>query len=226
MTRIKVCGITNREDAEFACRCGVDAIGFVFADSPRQVTPERARDILRGLEPFVVRVGVFVNRPVEEVRRVLEFTGCSVAQLHGEEGPEYVEALAPFGVVKAIRVSCRAGMSAPQATHARRILGAAETARPYRTAKAILLDTAVPGKAGGTGRRFDVGVAAELVKAGYRVIVAGGLTPENVGEVVKTVRPYGVDVSSGVEAEPGRKDHQQVARFVEAVRVAGQEIAS
>jgi len=226
MTRIKVCGITNREDAEFACRCGVDAIGFVFAESQRQVTPERAREILRGLEPFVVAVGVFVDRPVEEVRRVLEFTGCSVAQLHGEEGPEYVEALAPFGVVKVVKVSCGAGISAPQATHARRILGVAETARPYRAAKAILLDTLVEGKAGGTGERFDLAAAQELVKAGYRVIVAGGLTPENVGEVVRAVRPYGVDVSSGVEAEPGRKDHEKVAGFVEAVRAADQEIAS
>ncbi len=212
MTRIKVCGITNREDAEFACRCGVDAIGFVFAESPRQVTPERAREILRGLEPSVVGVGVFVDRPAEDVRRVLEFTGCSVAQLHGEEGPECVEALAPFGVVKVVKVGASGG--------------ATEIAPPYRAAKAILLDTLVEGKAGGTGERFDLAAAKEMVKAGYRVIVAGGLTPDNVGEVVRTVRPYGVDVSSGVEAEPGRKDHGKVARFVEAVRAADQEIAS
>ena len=224
MTRIKIDGITNREDAEFAAGCGVDAIGFVFAESPRRVSSEQAREILRGLEPFVMAVGVVVNAPPEEVRRILELTGCSVAQLHGEEGPEYVETLAPFGVVKVIRVSCRAGMSAPQATHARRSPAASEAARPYSIARAILLDTFVPGKAGGTGERFDLAVAEEVVKAGYRVIVAGGLTPENVGEVVKRVRPYGVDVSSGVESEPGRKDHSKVRRFVEAVRAADREI--
>jgi len=215
MTRIKIDGITNREDAEFAAGCGVDAIGFVFAESPRRVTPEQAREVLRGLEPFVVAVGVFVNAPAEEVRRILECTGCSVAQLHGEEGPEYVEALAPFGVVKVIRIG--EGVNEEE----RR----AWARPPYKTARAILLDTLVPGKAGGTGERFDLAVAVEMVRAGYRVIVAGGLTPENVGEVVRRVRPYGVDVSSGVEAEPGRKDAGKVRRFVEAVRAADREIA-
>jgi len=217
MTRIKVCGITNRDDAEFAAACGVDAIGFVFAESPRRVTPEQAREILRGLEPLVVGVAVFVNAPPEEVRRILELTGCSLAQLHGQEGPEYVEALAPFGVVKAMRVP-REGGPAQAGRLCQGLL-----AQWQGRAKAILLDTFVPGKSGGTGQRFAVGQELvschrELVKTGYRVIVAGGLTPENVGEVVRQVRPYGVDVSTGVEAVPGRKDHDKVRRFAEAVR--------
>jgi phosphoribosylanthranilate isomerase len=215
MTRIKVCGITNREDAEIAATCGVDAIGFVFAESPRRVAPEHARELLRGLDPFLVGVGVFVNSPVEEVRRVLELTGCSVAQLHGDEGPEYVEELAPYGVVKVVRVPRRGEDGAG----VRR-----EWAHPPHSCT-VLLDTLVPEKMGGTGERFDLSVAEEMVREGYRVIVAGGLTAENVGEVVTRVRPYGVDVSSGVEVAPGRKDHQKVREFVEAVRVSDQETA-
>ncbi len=104
MTRVKICGITNHEDGRWAARCGADAIGFVFADSPRRIEPERARDILADLEPLVTGVGVFVNRPVEEVKRILDLTGCRVAQLHGNEPPEHIADLAPCAVVKAIRV--------------------------------------------------------------------------------------------------------------------------
>jgi phosphoribosylanthranilate isomerase len=213
MTRIKICGITNAQDAEVAAACGADAIGFVFARSPRQVAPERAREIMRGMDPFVVGVGVFVNAPAEEVRRILAFTGCSVTQLHGEEGPEYLEALAPLAVVKAIKVG--AGERGAWA-------GRGDACAPRF--KAILLDTSVPGKAGGTGKRFDLAAAQGMMEAGYRVIVAGGLTPENVAEVVRKARPYGVDVSTGVESSPGRKDHEKVRRFVDAVRQADREL--
>jgi len=223
VTRIKICGITNRADAETAAGCGADAIGFVFAESPRRVAPEAARDIMRNLEPLVVGVGVFVNTPVEEVRRVLECTGCSVAQLHGEEGPEYVEALAPFGVIQVVRVSSNAQEAGRRASAG----PTRPRARPpYKGIKAVLLDTSVPGMVGGTGERSDLRVAEGMAKEGHRVIVAGGLTAENVGEVVRRVRPYGVDVSSGVEAAPGRKDHGQVERFVAAVRAADREIRS
>jgi phosphoribosylanthranilate isomerase len=220
MTRIKICGITNREDAEIAAACGVDAIGFVFAESPRRVTPEQAKEMLRGLDPFVVGVGVFVNSPAEEVRRILEFTGCEVAQLHGDEGPEYLEELAPYGVVKVVRV---AGAGGPTQAGS---LCQLSPAQRWKGARAILLDTLMDGKAGGTGERFDLRVAEAMVREGYRVIVAGGLTAENVAEVLRRVRPYGVDVSSGVEAAPGRKDQQKVKQFVEAVRMTDQEMAS
>ncbi len=205
MTRIKICGITNEDDAERAAGCGADAIGFMFAESPRRVEPERARDILRGIGPYVTGVGVFVDSRVDEVKRVLDLTGCTVAQLHGSEPPEYIEALAPYSVVKALRV--------------RGTLDESEVAR-YKDVRAILLDTYVEGRAGGTGERFDPGVAARLVQEGWRVIMAGGLTPENVAEVIDSVRPYGVDVSTGVESEPGRKDPEKVQRFVAAVRAA------
>jgi len=205
MTRIKICGITNLEDAQLAAACGADAIGFVFADSPRRVAPEKAGEIMAQMEPFVTGVGVFVDAAVDEVRGALQVSGCMVAQLHGNEGEDYIQALSPYGVVKALRVGEK--------------LDAGRADR-YKKAGAILLDTYVPGQAGGTGRRFDLAVAGQMVRGGWRVIVAGGLTPENVGEVVASVRPYGVDVSSGVEAAPGRKDHDKVARFVAAVRAA------
>ncbi len=208
MTWIKICGITNIEDARWAVECGAEAIGFVFAESPRRTTPEAAGEIMAELGQSVTGVGVFVEAPVDEVKRALEVSGCTVAQLHGEEGEEYIESLAPYEVVKAIRVG------AP--------LDERSTGR-YRRARAILLDTYVAGQAGGTGRRFDPAVAARLVQEGWRVIVAGGLTPGNVGEVVAAVRPYGVDVSTGVEAAPGRKDRAKVAGFIAAVRAADGE---
>lgn len=205
MTRVKICGITNLEDARWAAECGADAIGFVFAESRRRIAPEAAGKIMREMGPFVTGVGVFVDAPVEEVRRALEVSGCAVAQLHGEETAEQIEALRPYAVVKAIRVKDKVGPDA---------LGRC------RGARAILLDSYVEEAMGGTGQRFDLSIACELVNRGWRVIVAGGLTPENVGEVVATARPYGVDVSTGVEAGPGRKDREKVARFIANVRAA------
>ncbi len=205
MTRVKICGITNHEDAQWAAECGADAIGFIFADSPRRVTAERAREIVRDLGPLMSVVGVFVNCPEEEVRRTLEISGCTVAQLHGDEPESDIQSLEPYPVVKAFRVA-----DSLDAQHVGR----------YKGARAILLDTYVPGRAGGTGRRFDPALAAHLVQEGWRVIMAGGLTPENVAEVVSSVHPYGLDVGSGVESAPGRKDPDKVARFIAAVRAA------
>ena len=205
MTRVKICGITSETDAETCMACGVDAIGFVFAESPRRVTPERARKIVRSCGPFVTAVGVFVNSPLDEVRRTLDVTGCALAQLHGDESPDLIEALSPSRVIKTIRVGGRAGRAEFEG---------------YRAARAILLDTYVPGQAGGTGRQFDPTIAAEFVQTGWTVIVGGGLTPENVGEVVRTARPYAVDVSGGVESSPGRKHPEKVAQFIAAARAA------
>lgn len=208
MTRVKICGITNAEDARWAAHCGADALGFVFADSPRHIQVEDATQIIRGVEPFATCVGVFARNTVAEVRRTLEEAGCSVAQLHGEEPASYIQALAPHPVVKAFRVL----------DHLE-----ADVIAPYRGAQAILLDTYVAGRLGGTGERFDLALAAELVRQGWRVIVAGGLTPENVGETIRTVRPYAVDVSSGVEIAPGKKHPAKVADFIAAVRAADRE---
>jgi phosphoribosylanthranilate isomerase len=209
MTRIKICGITNHEDGEWAAECGVDAVGFNFADSPRRVEPRRARDILGRLEPLVTGVGVFVDSTVEEIKRILDLTGCTVAQLHGDEPESYIAELAPRAVVKAIRVKGTLD---------------GEGLAGYKEARAILLDTYVEGRAGGTGRRFEPEVAAQLVQEGWRVIMAGGLTPEYVRDVVSSVRPYGVDVSSGVESAPGSKDPAKVERFVAMVRAADRAV--
>ena len=210
MTRIKICGMTNYEDAEVAAASGADAIGFIFADSPRRVTPEVARDIMRELDPFVTGVGVFVDRPVAEVRATLEQTGCQVAQLSGKEPPSYINELGPYHVVKVIRVAER--------------LDETQVGR-YKGVGAILLDTFVAGLAGGTGKRFAPALAVPLVEAGWRVIIAGGLTPDNVDDLVTSVRPYGVDVSGGVESGPGRKDHSKIAEFIAAVRAADRSAA-
>jgi phosphoribosylanthranilate isomerase len=205
MTLVKICGITQREDADCALECGADALGFVFAKSPREVTPSQARAILDGLSPGVVSLGVFVNRPASEVRAVLSESGCRVAQLHGDEGPRDLKLLAPYPVVKVLRV--------------RNAMGE-EALAPYREAFAILLDTYSPKARGGTGQRFEESFAAGLVAKGWRIIIAGGLTPDNVAEVVSRVRPFAVDVSTGVESAPGRKDHAKIRDFVAAVRAA------
>lgn len=205
MTRIKICGITCGEDALHAAECGADAVGFMFAESPRRISPEKAGEIMSDVGPFLTGVGVFVDSSVEEVRSALRASRCTAAQLHGSEPAEFVQALAPYSVIKAVRVAGSLDESIPPG---------------YKRAKAILLDTYVPGQAGGTGRRFDPAVAARLVKEGWRVIVAGGLTAGNVGEVIATVRPYGVDVSTGVETSPGKKDPRKVAEFIAAVRAA------
>jgi phosphoribosylanthranilate isomerase len=208
LTRIKICGMTNHADAECAASHGADAIGFMFAPSPRRVTPPAARAILAEVGPFVIGVGVFVNAGLVAVRETLEATGCSVAQLHGDEGPDFVRGLAPYASVKVLRVRDKLSI---------------ETVVPYQSARAIQLDTYVPGIAGGTGERFDPRLAGELVQRGWRVIVAGGLTPDNVHDLVTTVRPYGVDVSTGVEAAPGCKDHHKIQDFIAAVRAADRE---
>jgi phosphoribosylanthranilate isomerase len=205
MTRVKICGITNAEDAACAVESGADALGFVFAPSPREVSPSHARAVLAGVGPYVTGVGVFVNRPAEEVRATLAESGCGVAQLHGDEGPDYVGLLAPYAVVKVLRVRGPVGE---------------EQLAPYRAARAILLDTYSTTAKGGTGQRFEVGFAADLVAKGWRLVIAGGLTPDNVAGVVREVRPFAVDVSSGVESAPGRKDHGKIRDFVAAVRAA------
>jgi phosphoribosylanthranilate isomerase len=208
MTWVKICGLTTIEDAQCAAEAGAGALGFVFADSPRRVEVEAARVMLEACDPRPVGVGVFVNASPAEIERTLRATGCTVAQLHGAEEAHYLARLWPHGVIKALRVG--SGISE-------------HWLEPYREAQAILLDTFVHGRPGGTGKRFDHQLAGELVARGWRIIIAGGLTPENVAEVVRTVRPYGVDVSTGVESSPGRKDHGKMRAFMAAVRAAEAE---
>jgi phosphoribosylanthranilate isomerase len=203
-TRIKVCGITGIDDARAAVAAGADALGFIFVDqSPRNTDPELVRDIVRRLPPFVDAVGVFVDADPIRVAEIAQFCRLNLVQLHGNEPPDYCLNL-KVGVVKAFRVG--PGFSAGQLA-------------PYAEGvRAFLLDTYHPEMAGGTGKTFDWNLVRELGTAPRPVILAGGLKPENVAMAIEQVRPYAVDVNSGVESSPGRKDTERLERFVRLVR--------
>ncbi len=202
-TRIKICGITNVEDALQAVEAGADALGFVFyAKSPRHVAPHEVQKIIAALPPFVTTVGLFVNEPIPRIRRTMAAARLDVVQLHGDERPEDC-LIEPLRVIKALRVK-----------DAESLAGAAQ----YQVS-ALLLDAFCDEAYGGTGKQFDWQLAKRLT--GKRpLILAGGLNPENVIDAVRQVNPYAVDVSSGVESGPGKKDHQKVAEFICRVRNA------
>jgi len=200
---VKICGITRADDAEAAVEAGAGAIGFVFwPGSPRFIDPYRARAIASTLPPFVTAVGVFVNQPLQYVNAVASLVRLGAVQLHGEETPEYAAAVSG-PVIKALSCSpvddIRVG------------------AWPASTT--LLLDTHDPVKRGGTGQTIDWTAAAAMA-AQRKILLAGGLTPDNVMEAVAQVRPFGIDVSSGVERTPGIKDHQRMRALFEAVRTA------
>jgi len=204
MTRVKICGITNLEDALAACEAGADALGFVFAPEAkarnRYVSPEQGREIVRQLPPFVSTVAVCVNDPPARLREYLEFV--DYVQLCGEESVEDCAAVCDRAI-KAFRAGGDfdpAGMAAYPAA-------------------AYLLDAGVQGAHGGTGVTCDWDVARRAVALGRRIVLAGGLTPDNVAEAVRAVRPYAVDTSGGVESAPGKKDHDRIRRFIENARL-------
>jgi phosphoribosylanthranilate isomerase len=204
MTRVKICGITRPVDALAAAQAGADAIGLVFFEkSPRHVTVEGARHILAALPPFVTSVGLFVDAPAESVRAVLAALPLDLLQFHGEEEPTYCRAFGrPY--LKAVRV--RPGVDL------------VKYAARYPDARGLLLDAFVEGVAGGTGQSFDWA----LIPPGLPVpvVLSGGLTAANVGEAIRRVRPWAVDVSSGVEAAKGIKDAALIAAFMQGVRNA------
>ena len=200
---VKICGITRADDAEAAVEAGAGAIGFVFwPESPRFIDPYRARAIASTLPPFVTAVGVFVNQPLPHVNAVASLVRLGAVQLHGDETPEYAAAV-PRSIIKA--VSFGPGDDV--------LVGA----WPANTT--LLLDAHDPVKRGGTGRTIDWTAAAALA-AQWKILLAGGLTPDNVMEAVAQVRPFGIDVSSGVERTPGVKDHQLIHALFEALRTA------
>lgn len=206
--RIKVCGITRLQDALCAVECGADALGFIFhRKSARYVDPEEARLIIEQLPPFVDAVGVFVDKEREEVEEIVRYCRLGYVQLHGDESAKYAERLlrftSPCEVIKAFRVG-------EQTT--------VEDFEPYIPhVKAFLLDTFDKELVGGTGKSFDWAIIPRL---GLRkpFMLAGGLDPLNIAAALQQVRPYGVDVNSGVEVAPGLKDHQQIREFVRIVR--------
>ena len=202
LPRIKICGITRQADAQIAASLGVDAVGFVLAESPRRMEPHTVRQIRLSLPPFVRTVGVFVDEDPEFVSQIATFCGFDWVQLHGNESPDYCNVL-DFKPLKAIRVRDRQSI---------------ETMAAYKGCVAgFVLDTYVEGQHGGTGKTFDWALAKEAKQYGT-VILSGGLTPEDVRQAIHLVSPHGVDVSSGVESAPGIKDHEKMRRFVAEAR--------
>ncbi|MEA5115433.1 MAG: phosphoribosylanthranilate isomerase [Geobacteraceae bacterium] len=197
MVKVKICGITNEDDALQAVDAGADALGFVFYNlSPRCITFEAAERIIRRLPPFVAAVGVFVNNPATFIASAVERSGIGIVQLHGDESPAFCSGLR-HKVVKAFRV---------------RDITSLDAIRNYPVS-GYLLDAYVPGAYGGTGLTFNW-ETARLAKQYGPIILAGGLNPTNVLKAVETVEPYGIDVSSGVEASPGKKDHARVTELI------------
>jgi phosphoribosylanthranilate isomerase len=212
--RIKICGITRPQDAVVAADTGADAIGLVFAKSPRQVTVARAREIVSALPPLVSAVGVFVNARPTTILRIVESAGLSAVQLHGDESSGHVRPLGAVRVIKALRVRDR------------RFLDELASMRDAGVA-GVLLDAFSATVRGGSGKRFDWDLVVEARKAGALenappIILAGGLTPENVKAGIRSIRPWGVDVSGGVESAPGIKSAELIERFIAAVRDASE----
>jgi phosphoribosylanthranilate isomerase len=206
MPKIKICGITNSEDAMVAVSAGADAVGFVFyRKSPRYIEPTLARQIIMNLPPLVTPVGVFVNEDRQVVRNLMDDCGLAFAQLHGNETATYCQELGR-PILKALRVKDRSAF-----------LALAEY-RGRAGVRGFVLDAFSDQAYGGTGLVIDWAVAAEAAKAA-NILLAGGLTPDNVGKAIQAVQPYGVDVSSGVEREPGKKDHEKVRAFIHAAKV-------
>jgi phosphoribosylanthranilate isomerase len=209
MTRVKICGIRSEEHALAAARAGADLIGLVFAPSPRQVTPAQAQKIVAALKKDNVRVeavGVFVDTPADEVNRIALSCRLDRVQLSGDEDRDYCRKI-DRPIIKAVRPGTPPG---EEMARGARLLDNKE--------HVILLDTAVPGRYGGTGKTFDWRLALPIARR-FPVIIAGGLTPENVAEAIWAVHPWGVDVSSGVETG-GVKDMVKIEKFIKAVREA------
>lgn len=203
MIKVKICGITNIDDALAAVDSGADALGFVFyRASPRYVKPDMAREIIKKLPPFITTVGVFVDETAEEIARLTHYVSLDAVQLHGRESPEMCRIINKT-VIKAIQV---------------RDITDLETLGHYQVS-AFLLDAFTPEYFGGTGQVFNWDIALAAKQFG-RVILAGGLTPDNIQKAVRFVQPYAVDVSSGVEREKGKKDHIKLKLFIEKAKGA------
>jgi phosphoribosylanthranilate isomerase len=200
--KVKICGITNIQDAISAIEAGADALGFIFVpESKRYVDKDVVREITKHIPPFIVTVGVFVDEPIDKVKTIVEYCNIDIVQLHGNETPEYCHNLG-YRIIKSFRVK-------KDEDYIQNISG--------YDVSGYLLDTYVEDVKGGTGKSFEWHLAIKAKKYGP-VILAGGLTPENVDKAIDIVKPYGVDVSSGVEKIPGKKDKIKMKEFVQKVR--------
>jgi phosphoribosylanthranilate isomerase len=204
-TRIKICGINHLDDALKAVECGADAIGIIFVEkSPRYASLTDARVIAESMPPFVTVVGLFMDAPEEKVREALKVVPLNLLQFHGDESAEYCDQFnMPY--IKVLRMRENANVVA--------------FAQEYPNASGLLLDAYHKGMGGGTGQTFDWELIPDDIP--LPLILAGGLTPENVASAVEKVRPYAVDVSSGVESEPSVKDHKKIEQFIKEVQRVG-----
>ena len=201
--KIKICGITNLEDASYAVSLGVDALGFIFAESPRQIAQETARDIIKQLPPPIKTVGVFVNEDLSKIKEIIESCGLDLVQLHGNEEPDLCRMLFPR-TIKAIRVKDESSVH--------------EASRYKDCTSALLLDTYTKDKIGGTGEIFNWDLALKIKESGIPIIIAGGLGPDNIEAAISKVQPCAVDINSGVEVRPGEKDHTLLRKVVEKIK--------
>ena len=208
-TRIKICGLTRPQDAAAAVSSGADAVGVILAPSKRRVTLEQAVVVFAEVPRSVARVGVFADAQADDVWEAVARLGLAAVQFHGDESPETCES-APAPVIKALRVGPG--------------FDGADVDRYRGAVAALLFDTYVAGEQGGTGMAFDWGRVAGILPQDIRIVLAGGLGPGNVAQAVRTLRPYAVDVSSGVERSPGIKDSAKIAAFCDAVRAADREV--
>ena len=202
MVRVKVCGITSKEDALLAVKLGADALGFIFAPSPRFVMPEVVRSIICDLPPLVQTIGVFVNEDPKRIKEIIRFCGLDLVQFHGDESPEVCEEFMPRAI-KAIRLKNKSII---------------EDTGPYLgKVRALLFDTYSRKRSGGTGKTLDWGMAVRARQARIPIILAGGLNPGNNEDSILNVRPFAVDVNSGVEERPGKKSPVLMREMMEKI---------
>jgi len=201
MAKVKICGITNLKDALVAQNCGADFLGFVFADSPRRVDPKKARDIIAELSPDVKIVALFVNEQKKRVFDIINsLSRVDMLQFHGDETPEYCGCFKDQKIIKAFRIKDEKSL---------------QDIKAFRDIDFILLDVFKQGQFGGTGDSFDWNIATMLRQPNTPIFLSGGLNPDNVKAAVEKIKPFCVDVSSGVEKEPGKKDDVLIARFIQ-----------
>ncbi|MBI3398638.1 MAG: phosphoribosylanthranilate isomerase [Deltaproteobacteria bacterium] len=213
MCKVKICGITNLEDALAACEYGADALGFIFyKESPRFIEIEKVKEIIKDIPPFVTTVGVFVDEDANTINEIIKKIGLHMVQLHGNESPEFCENI-QSKVIKTFRIKGARVMGIGTGEQ-----GVNKEMERYNVS-AYLLDTYREDVEGGSGITFNWGVAKDAIKVG-KIILAGGLTVENVKQAVRIVMPYAVDVSSGVEESPGKKDLRKVMEFIETAKGA------
>jgi phosphoribosylanthranilate isomerase len=209
--KVKICGITEREDALAAVKLGADVLGFIFASSPRQILPETARRIIDEIPPFVKTVGVFVNEEAKTIRDLISFCGLDLVQLHGDESPDFCRDLMPYSL-KALRIKDESSLEMCPSFQGR--------------VRGLLLDTFAKDKAGGTGKTFDWRLAKKAKTYGMPIILSGGLRPSNIEYAVRIVEPYAVDVNSGVEDQPGKKSYPLMKELIEKVMRIGRPATS